>query len=74
MVTKDAVGLEEYNRFCGNLKEGCILYNIDSTNSWGDYLLVVNISAVKVEGIKTYTVLLLGLKKDKNKWTNSQYI
>ena len=70
MVTKDAVTIEDYNRFCSNLKEGCILYNVDSTNSWGDYLLVVNISAVKIDSIKTYTVLLLGLKKDKDKWVS----
>lgn len=67
MITKDSVTIEDYNKFCSNLKEGCILYNIDSTNNWGDYLLVVNISAVRVSEQKTYTVLLLGLRKEKDK-------
>ena len=56
--------LNNYNRFCSNLTEGSILYNLDFTNLWGEYLLVVDITAVKIEGHKTYTVLLLGLKKD----------
>ena len=55
-----------YNDFCKNLKEGCILYNLDSTNNWGDYLLVVNISAVRIKGNLTYTALLLGLRKEKS--------
>ena len=53
-----------YNGFCKNLTEGCILYNIDSTNLWGDYLLVASISIVRIGSHKTYTVLLLGLKKE----------
>ena len=60
--------LEEYNKFCNNLAEGCILYNIDSTNMWGDYFLVANISPVRIGEMKTYTALLLGLKKDKNRF------
>lgn len=66
MITKDSVTMDDYNRFCSSLKEGCILYNVNNTNNWGDYLLVVNISAVKVSEQKTYTVLLLGLKKEKD--------
>lgn len=56
--------LNAYNTFCKNLREGCILYNVDNTNSWGDYFLVANISAVRLNNHKTYSVLLMGLKKD----------
>lgn len=62
------ISLEEYNTFCRNLKEGNILYNIDTTNLWGEYLLVINKIAVRVNGTKTYTILLAGLKKE-----NEQY-
>lgn len=55
-----------YNRFCRSIKEGNVLYNVDSTNLWGDYLLVADITAVKIGAYKTYTVLLLGLKKEEN--------
>jgi hypothetical protein len=57
-----------YNDFCKNLKEGYILYNVDSTNSWGDYFLVVNVAKVCINKIMTYTALLLGLRKDKDKF------
>lgn len=63
MAKTQKVSLEVYNDFCKGLKEGSILYNLDSTNSWGDYLLVVHKAMVKVEEIKTYTLLLIGLKK-----------
>ena len=59
------VSIEGYNRFCKNLHEGYILYNIDTTNSWGDYLLVANIAKVRLGEQTTYTVMLLGLKKEK---------
>lgn len=55
--------LEEYNRFCKDMHEGNILYNVDKTNSWGEYLLIVNIATVIYNGVKTYSMLLLGLKK-----------
>lgn len=65
-MTKDiSLELSEYNNFCSNLKEGYVLYNVDTTNSWGDYLLVSNITTVKIADFKTYTVLLLGLKKEQ---------
>lgn len=60
--------LKNFNKFCSNLREGTILYNIDSTNLWGDLLLVVNISTVKIDKIKTYTVLMLGLKREEGKY------
>ena len=59
-----SVDIDTYNRFCSNLKEGYVLYNVDSTNLWGDYLLVVDIIPVRIGNNKTYTVLLLGLKKE----------
>ena len=62
------IDLDSYNSFCGNLREGYILYNIDSTNQWGDYLLVANVATVRVKGIETYTCMLLGLKKEDNRF------
>lgn len=56
-------GLSEYNTFCRNSKEGDILYNLDSTNCWGEYLLVANVSKVVIKGVATYTMLLLGLMR-----------
>lgn len=60
--------LKNFNKFCSNLREGTILYNIDSTNLWGDLLLVVNISTVKIDKMSTYTVLMLGLKREEGKF------
>lgn len=60
--------LGAYNDFCRNITEGSILYNVDSTNMWGDYLLVVNKQLIRVGNAKTYSLLLLGLKKE-----NGQY-
>lgn len=57
------IKLEAYNEFCRNLREGNILYNLDRTNSWGEYFLVANIATVKLMEYKTYTMLLIGLKK-----------
>lgn len=57
-----------YNKFCGNLVEGSILYNIDSTNRWGEYLLVASISVVRISGMRTYTVLLIGLTKEEGNY------
>lgn len=59
------VDLDTYNKFCSNLREGFILYNVDSTNLWGDYLLVADVIAVRVGACKTFTVLLIGLKKEE---------
>lgn len=60
------IDLSGYNSFCSNLKEGYILYNIDTTNQWGEYLLVANVATVRIKGIETYTCMLLGLKKENN--------
>ena len=56
-------GLSEYNAFCKDLRAGNILYNIDSTNMWGEYLLVAHVTAVTVGGKKTYTALLICMEK-----------
>lgn len=58
--------LQNYNEFFENLTEGTLLYNIDSTNQWGDYFLVANIATVKLQEQKTFTALLIGLKKEGN--------
>ena len=68
MDNKTNTGMGAYNDFCRNLTEGSILYNLDSTNSWGDYLLVANKQVIHAGNDQTYTLLLLGLKKE-----NGQY-
>lgn len=60
--------LTKYNAFCKELRAGTVLYNTNSTNLWGDYLLVVNVVRVRVDEVYTYTALLLGLKKEEGKY------
>lgn len=62
-MNSDGIEFNEYNSFCKDLREGTVLYNMVSTNQWGEYLLVANVTPIKVNDTKTYTVLLLGLKK-----------
>ena len=59
-----SICIEEYNTFCNSIKVGSILYNINSTNYWGEYLLVADKVAIKIDNLKTYTILLLGLSKE----------
>lgn len=68
MSTRGEAGLAEYNAFCRNLMEGNILYNMDKTNLWAEYLLVANITSARVGNAKTYTVMLLGLKKQEGRY------
>lgn len=63
MNCETSINLTDYNNFCKSLHEGSILFNIDKTNYWGDYFLVANIATVVFKGIKTYSMLLLGLRK-----------
>ena len=65
------IGLDEYNSFCKELRAGNVLYNIDTTNLWGEYLLVAHVTPVRVGNAKTYTVLLLGLKKAEGKYVSN---
>jgi hypothetical protein len=58
------ISLGAYNDFCRDLQEGTVLYNINPTSLWGDYLLVANKSIIRVGNVITYSVLLLGLKKE----------
>lgn len=67
-MTENKTGLSEYNAFCSELRTGNILYNINSMNLWGDYLLVAHITRAKIDNVDTYTVLLLGLKKQDGKY------
>ena len=55
--------LAEFNKFCKNLNEGDILYNLGNTNNWGEYLLVAAKATVRFVGQKSYFIFLLGLKK-----------
>jgi hypothetical protein len=68
MSTGNKTDLKNFNNFCSNRRAGTVLYNIDSTNLWGELLLVVNISTVKVNRMNTYTVLMLGLKREEGKY------
>ena len=63
--------LEKYNDFCKNLMEGYILYNLDSTNSWGEYLLVGEKFNIKVGNEKTFAFLLFGIKRKESKFVFS---
>ena len=56
--------IQEFNDFCSSLTEGTVLYNIDKTNGWGEYLMVINVSKITLDSIDTYSVLLLGLHKE----------
>lgn len=67
-MTEKKPGIEEYNTFCRELKAGNILYNINTMNLWGDYLLVANVTHVRVGNANTYTVLLIGMKKEEGKY------
>lgn len=68
MTADKKTGINEYNAFCRELRAGCILYNINSMNMWGDYLLVAHVTRIRVGNVNTYTVLLLGLKKQEGKY------
>lgn len=73
MINGGKIGLKEYNFFCKDLKAGSILYNINSTNLWGDYLLVINVDHIKFNNFSTYTALLLGLKKEDGKYVSRNF-
>ncbi len=67
-MTDKKTGIDEYNGFCRELRMGSILYNINSMNRWGEYLLVAHVTHIRTSDIDTYTVLLLGLKKSEGKY------
>lgn len=65
-------GFDAYNSFCKGLREGSILYNVDCTNGWGDYLLVVNKSKIQIGNVTTYSLFLIGLSKVGNRYVPSK--
>lgn len=65
--------ITDYNTFCTNIVEGCILYNMDDNNHWGKYLLVSNISDIELDNQKTYSVLLIGLRKNNDSFYPSGF-
>ena len=73
-MTEKRTGIDEYNEFCRKLRKGVILYNINPSNFFGEYLLVAHITHVVIDSSDTYTVLLLGMKRQDGKYipTNSQ--
>lgn len=60
----DKVSFKEYNEFCKELQEGDILYNLDYTNKWGKYLLVMCKAYIRTDKVSTYCILLTGLERD----------
>lgn len=58
--------LAYFNDFCKDTKEGDVLYNLDSTNSWGRYLLVVIKSVMCIDSQRTSFLTLFGLEKDED--------
>ena len=73
MISGGKIGLKEYNFFCKELNKGSILYNINAMNNWGEYLLVINVDHIKFNNFSTYTVLLLGLKKEDGKYISRDF-
>jgi hypothetical protein len=73
MINGGKIGLKEYNDFCKDLKAGSILYNINAMNNWGDYLLAINVDHIRFNNFNTYTVLLLGLKKEEGKYISRDF-
>lgn len=73
MSNEKTIGLDEYNSFCKVLEAGMILYNLDSTNLWGDYLLVASVSIVRIGNAMSYVVLLIGLKKEEGKYVSRNF-
>ena len=67
-MSKSNPDMDAYNSFCKEVKEGSIIYNIDNTNDWGEYFLVANKVVLRIAGIKTYSLLLLGLQKSEGKY------
>jgi hypothetical protein len=61
--------LEKFNLFCKNISEGVVLYNLNTTNHWGELLLVASICPITVHNTKTYTVLLVGVKREEGNLT-----
>lgn len=53
--------LSSYNAFCSTLHEGDILKNLNTSNGWGEFLLVAGKSMVS----DTYSVLLMGLERNE---------
>ena len=72
-MTENKTGINEYNEFCKELRAGNILYNINSMNLWGDYLLVAHVTHIRIGNADTYTALLLGLKKVEGQYVSRNF-
>lgn len=58
--------LAEYNNFCSSLKEGDILYNLNTSNRWGSLFLVSAKITISTENADTFALLLLSLKLEND--------
>lgn len=63
---KGTSDVERFNEYCKTLHEGDILYNIDSTNLWGEYLIVLVKHQVRTENGSTWFVMLSGARREKD--------
>jgi hypothetical protein len=62
------VELDSYNNFCKKLSEGSVIYNVDTTNGWGEYLLVIDKSSICIGKTHTYSIILLGIQKERGRY------
>lgn len=64
-------GLSSYNAFCSQLHEGDILKNLNPSNNWGAFLMVVGKSSIALGEHSTYSVLLVGLEDNGEGYTGN---
>lgn len=55
--------INKFNTFCSDLRVGDVIYNIDNTNLWGDFLVVAVKAPIRYLSIKTWYILLLGVDR-----------
>lgn len=56
--------LVEFNEFCKQLHTGDLIYNINSSNAWGEYLMVATKANIIIGKEKSYYIMFFGLRKD----------
>ena len=65
-VKSEPTKIPSFIEFLKKISEGDILYNINPTSHWGEYLLVAAKSIFREKGYSTGFILLTGLKKDED--------
>lgn len=59
--------IKEYIEFCKNIREGDILCDVGGTNISSELLLVAGKITIIIGDIETYSLILLGMKKQNDK-------